>query len=107
MCRSQQSHGTSVLELTKVVKTEYTPTPTEYNNIKTDQEESGDRDVTEACRLSVLSTSKSNDLSENLVQLLTDVNDLKVQINYFADEKVRDENLIKYVSIYFIVLFSN
>lgn len=92
------------MELTKVIKTEYAPT--EYNNIIT--EEAGDGEVTEACRSnSVLSASKSNDLSENLVQLLTDVNDLKVQINYFADEKDRDENLIKYVSSNFIMFFLN
>lgn len=44
---------------------------------------------------SILSVSKSNILTENLVQLMSDVDDLKQQINFFADEKCRDENAIK------------
>lgn len=74
------------------MKTEYAPTK--------DNNEIAGNDTGDVCRSdSTLSSSKANVLSDNLVQLMTDVNDLKEQINYFADEKNRDESLIKYVSI--------
>ena len=81
------------------MKTEYAPTAENNNNNYTAGEEIGSGEGADVCRSnSVLSSSRSNDINENLVQIMTDVNDLKLQINYFADEKDRDENLIKYVS---------
>lgn len=96
----QQSHEiTQTLELTKVLKTEYAPTNENNNNYTAGEEIGGGGEGAEVYRSnSVLSTSRSNDINENLVQIMTDVNDLKLQINFFADEKDRDTDLIKYVS---------
>lgn len=42
-----------------------------------------------------LKEEKPINLTDNLSQLMSEVNELKHQINYFADEKTRDDNLIK------------
>lgn len=53
-------------------------------------------DNKEAVQRTCSVSSKTNILlNENLEQLMVDVNELKQQINYFADEKSRDENIIK------------
>jgi hypothetical protein len=68
---------------------ELQPNEQELKEIEVQEEEE------EAIATGDESNGMKPNLTENLMQLMSEVNELKQQINYFSDEKARDENLIK------------
>jgi hypothetical protein len=84
-----------VLQITKIQKAEIAAFPD-------DSTKELELEVTPMLNLSAERDEDKNDLnkssvklSQNLDQLMSDVNDLKSQIGYFSDEKKNDEKRIK------------